>query len=98
MLREIIQRQKDWSLRTFGKGKRTEGICKHIEKGLAEIRSAPDDLTEWIDVIILALDGAWRAGHSPVQIINALIEKQAINLQREFPMPTSEDEPSEHIH
>ena len=95
MLREIIQRQKDWSLATFGEGKRTEGLCRHIESELQEIRVAPDDLMEWIDVIILALDGAWRSGHSPVEIINALIQKQAVNFNRKFRM-TAEDEPSFH--
>jgi len=26
------------------------------------LQAKPADLTEWVDVILLALDGAWRAG------------------------------------
>jgi hypothetical protein len=64
-LKDYLLRQKDWSERAFGEGRRTEGICKHIEKELAEIRAYPEDIMEWVDVAILALDGAWRAGYTP---------------------------------
>lgn len=95
MLREYIQRHKDWSLSTFGEGQRTDGLCKHIENELAEIRQNPNDVFEWVDVIILAIDGAWRAGYSPVQIVNALIQKQAINFERKW-VWVGEGEPAEH--
>lgn len=95
MIREFIQRQKDWSIVTFGEGKQTEKICKHISKELDEIRNAPDDLIEWVDVIILAFDGAWRAGYTPVQIINAMIQKQAKNFERKW-IAGKDDEPFEH--
>jgi hypothetical protein len=44
---------------------RPRGSCiKHIKKELDdEIAHDPLDLGEWIDVIILGLDGAWRTGH-----------------------------------
>lgn len=96
MLRGYIQRHKDWSLKTFGEGRRTEGLCKHIEKELQEVRQNPDDVFEWVDIIILAIDGAWRSGHSPLQVVNALIEKQAINFGRTWEESGSEDEPVEH--
>ena len=51
-----------WSWKTFGPGARAEGICKHIEKELLEVRAKPDDLSEWVDIILLATDGALRAG------------------------------------
>lgn len=95
MLREYIQRHKDWSQSTFGSGQQTEKICNHIAKELIEIRAKPDDLYEWIDIIILAIDGAWRAGFSPVQIINALITKQAVNFEREWNLGNG-NEPNEH--
>ncbi|WP_231753038.1 dATP/dGTP pyrophosphohydrolase domain-containing protein [Burkholderia sp. TSV86] len=59
-----LQRQREFSERTFGPGARTAGVCDHIRKELKEIEANPGDLTEWIDVVILALDGAWRAGGS----------------------------------
>lgn len=60
--RAHIQRQRAFSQKTFGPGQRVKGLCSHIRKELREIEKAPTDLEEWIDVIILALDGAWRAG------------------------------------
>lgn len=95
MLREYIQRHKDWSLSTFGEGLQSEKICNHIEKELEEIRENPSDIMEWVDVIILAIDGAWRSGHSPLQIVNALIEKQVINFHREWNLGSG-DMPNEH--
>lgn len=80
-----LQRQREFSEHTFGPGARTAGICDHIRKELKEIEANPSDLTEWIDVVILALDGAWRAGGSPQQIIDALVAKQAKNESRIWP-------------
>lgn len=82
---ERPQRQRDFSERTFGPGTRAKGVVDHIRKELLEIEEKPDDLTEWIDVTILALDGAWRAGYTPDQIISALVAKQAKNEARKWP-------------
>ena len=92
-------RQREWSMRTFGPGDRAAGVIAHIRKELAEIEAAPGDLDEWIDVVILALDGAWRAGHGPEAIAAAWEAKQAKNEAREWPdwrtMPV--DGPIEHV-
>lgn len=80
-----LRRQREFSERTFGPGTRTVGVLDHIRKELREIESKPDDLSEWIDVVILALDGAWRAGHSPEAIVAMLIAKQAKNEARTWP-------------
>lgn len=80
-----LTRQRDWSAKTFGPGPRTAGIIDHIRKELREIEADPADLAEWIDVAILALDGAWRAGHEPNDIIAALQAKQAKNEARTWP-------------
>lgn len=84
-LESHLNRQHEWSERTFGPGERTAGVIDHIRKELIEIEEAPNDLTEWIDVVILALDGAWRSGASPYQIISALVAKQTKNEQRIWP-------------
>ncbi len=92
----VLASQMEWSKRTFGNGRRTIGITKHIEKELAEIRDNPEDLSEWIDVIILAMDGYWRHGGTPDTIMRDLLAKQAKNRTRTYPV-TAEDEPSEHL-
>lgn len=80
-----LTRQREFSERTFGPGKRTDGVTDHIEKELGEVRKNPDDLSEWIDIVLLAFDGAWRHGHSPLAIAQALAAKQAKNEQRKWP-------------
>ena len=80
-----LERQSEWSEKIFGPGDRTKGIVDHIRKELREIELAPLDLEEWIDVVILALDGAWRSGHSPEQIIAQLVAKQTKNEARKWP-------------
>lgn len=80
-----LQRQREWSERTFGPGNRTLGIVDHIRKELGEILAAPDDAEEFVDVVILGLDGLWRIGKTPVQIIEAIAAKQAKNEARQWP-------------
>jgi len=84
-LAKHLARQREWSERTFGPGERTAGVLDHIRKELREIEADPTDLEEWIDVVILALDGAWRMGYSPAQIIAALVAKSAKNRSRKWP-------------
>jgi len=94
-----LNRQREWSKQTFGPGRRTQGILDHIRKELQEIEAVPDDITEWVDVIILAFDGAWRHGWTPEQIITAVRMKQAKNESRSWPdwRESTEDDPIEHI-
>jgi hypothetical protein len=80
-----LERQAAWSDATFGPGPRTAGLLDHIASELDEIRADPLDLGEWVDVVILGLDGAWRAGHSPAEIIAAVRAKQARNEARTWP-------------
>lgn len=80
-----LRRQIEFSERTFGPGPRTKGICDHIRKELVEIEADPLDVKEWVDVIILAFDGAWRTGCSPEDILLAIHDKQGINESRKWP-------------
>lgn len=80
-----LHRQRAFSERTFGPGARTNGVIDHIRKELREIKANPTDITEWVDVIILAFDGAWRAGWEPDAIIQAFVEKQTRNEARSWP-------------
>ncbi len=80
-----LRRQIQFSEQTFGPGTRSAGVLDHIRKELIEIEESPGDLTGWIDVVMLALDGAWRAGYTPEQIAARLVEKQRINEARDWP-------------
>jgi hypothetical protein len=93
-----IDRQRAWSEATFGPGVRL-GVIDHIRKELREVEADPTDVTEWVDVLILAIDGAWRAGHSSQAIIDAVKAKQARNEAREWPdwRTMSPDQAIEHV-
>ncbi len=80
-----LDRQRAFSVKAFGPGARAEGISDHIRKELAEVAAAPEDLSEWIDIVLLGFDGAWRAGHSSVAIAGALAGKLAKNERRDWP-------------
>lgn len=87
-----LKRQRDWSERTFGPGDRMLGIADHIRKEFMEIDEEMHNgsngsalLGEWVDVILLALDGAWRAGFEPERIAGAIAAKQRINEERRWP-------------
>lgn len=82
---EHLDRQKEWSFKTFGPGANLLGLLDHILKELVEIEAKPDDLDEWIDVVILAFDGAYRQGYSSGDIARALCRKQYKNEQRKWP-------------
>lgn len=94
-----LNRQRNWSTKTFGPGHRTGGVIEHIRKELDEIEGNPLDVDEWVDVIILAFDGAWRAGYEPREIIAAIKAKQAKNEARSWPdwRTQSEDRAIEHV-
>lgn len=88
ILIEFLDRQREFSLVTFGPGDATDrasGICDHIRKELDEILQDPMDLEEWIDVAILAFDGALRTGATSGHIVQALIAKQEKNETRAWP-------------
>lgn len=90
----------DWSRETFGPGDRYSGVIEHIRRELKEIEANPSDLTEWVDVIFLAMDGAWRsAGADGEAIVLKMLEKHKINRERRWPdwRSLGADGVSEHV-
>lgn len=80
-----LRDQMQWSKETFGAGVRTEPLLKHIEMECNEVRdSNGDDLYEWIDIIILAFDGALTHGFTPEEIAFALRYKLEKNKKRTY--------------
>jgi hypothetical protein len=85
-LASFFDEKARWSLETFGPGSRYSGVVAHIRKELVEIETKPADLVEWIDVVLLAMDGAWRAaGADGEAFCKALLDKDARNRQRQWP-------------
>ena len=80
-----LYRQAAFSARTFGPGQRLQGVVDHIRKELIEVEDSGGALVEWIDVAILAFDGALRSGATPERIARALVDKQTKNEGRTWP-------------
>lgn len=97
--RTYITRHINWSRTTFGDRNTSAGVIAHLRKELIEVEEAPSDLEEWIDLIILAIDGAQLEGYDATDIIAALLAKQHKNTQRIWPdqHTLTPGQPIEHI-
>lgn len=84
-LAKFFDEKAAWSRETFGPGRRTAGVIDHIKKELAEIEADPGDVHEWCDVVLLAMDGAARAGFTGDDFRAALVAKQLRNTMRSWP-------------
>ncbi|HBQ7004720.1 TPA: DUF550 domain-containing protein [Klebsiella pneumoniae] len=94
--REQVRREHaEWSQATFG-NVGPIGPLKHLAKEAMEAAAEPDDLSEWADMQFLMWDAQRRAGITDAQITQAMIEKLAVNKQREWPAP-KDGEPRLHI-
>lgn len=94
--REQIRREHaEWSDKTFG-NVGPVGPLKHLSKEALEAAEQPGDLSEWADMQLLLWDAQRRAGITDEQITQAMVEKLAVNKQREWPEPT-DGEPRLHI-
>lgn len=94
--REQIRRDHaEWSQATFG-DVGPVGPLKHLSKEALEAATEPRDLSEWADMQFLLWDAQRRAGISDEQITLAMVEKLAVNKQREWPEP-KDGEPRLHI-
>lgn len=85
----------EWSQATFG-DVGPVGPLKHLSKEALEAAAEPGDLSEWADMQFLLWDAQRRAGITDEQITQAMIEKLAVNKQREWPAP-KDGEPRLHI-
>ena len=59
-LKQHLIRQMAFSHATFGPGERTGMVIDHIRKELIEVEEANGEAEEWVDVVLLALDGMTR--------------------------------------
>ena len=97
---DFIDEKFLWSTRTFGQHKNHMKIINHIRKEAIEASHAPTDPEEWVDMILLALDGLSRiCGLSGAEIIEQIAAKNDKNHQREWPpvQEVHDDHPIEHV-
>lgn len=92
---QVRREHAEWSDATFG-NVGPIGPLKHLSKEALEAASEPEDLSEWADMQFLLWDAQRRAGITDEQITQAMIEKLAVNKQREWPEP-KDGEPRLHI-
>lgn len=94
--REQIRREHaEWSDKTFG-DVGPIGPLKHLSKEALEAAADPSDPLEWADMQFLLWDAQRRMGLSDEFITRAMIEKLAVNKQRQWPEP-KDGEPRLHI-
>jgi hypothetical protein len=108
-LNKHLVKQIKFSKKTFGPASKGmgKGVIEHIREELEEIEDAGfNDLEEWIDVVILALDGAWRcaaranpkaSAEELASMVTTMIEfKHKKNAKRTWP-PWQEQDPDKAI-
>jgi hypothetical protein len=105
-----LTRQIVFSKTTFGPGARTKGVIDHIRKELIEVEESGGSANEWVDVVILALDGLtrqiWHGTPMPISAekaasiaVDMILFKQHKNERRDWPdwRTQSQDAAIEHV-
>jgi len=94
--REQVRREHaEWSQATFG-SVGPVGPLRHLSQEALEAAAEPSDLSEWADMQFLLWDAQRRAGITDEQIVEACIERLAVNKSRQWPEP-KDGEPRLHI-
>lgn len=109
-MQSMLARQMAVSKATFGPGRRTTPIIKHMRMEMEEVYDSDGDPAEWVDLVILALDGLTRAvwvgsdykmsaDRAALMAEMLLREKYAKNERRDWPdwRKANPLEPIEHI-
>lgn len=97
-LEQHLTRQMAFSGATYGPGERRKGVCDHIRKEiekeiLKDGVDAAEAATEFVDLVLLSLDGLWRALEAsgveweriPYVATQMITAKQGRNEQRVWP-------------
>ena len=92
---QVRREHAEWSHATFG-NVGPAGPLKHLSIEALEAAAEPNDHSEWADMQFLLWDAQRRAGITDEQITQAMIDKLAVNKQREWPEP-KDGEPRLHI-
>lgn len=101
-LKQHLVRQMVFSRATFGPGERMNGVLDHMGKEIEEVRASGGESSEWVDLVILALDGLTRrlwassdyrktADEVADEACRIIVGKQAKNERRDWPNWRSAD-------
>lgn len=86
--KDYLIRHVAWGYEMFGTpadGRGPKGPLDHLKKEIKEIEADPYDQKEWIDAIILSIDGYIRAGGNIDGVLYDLFVKQEKNFTRKWP-------------
>lgn len=98
-LSRLFQEQAEWSQQTFGSdlSRGPSGPLKHLASEVLEALRSPEDIIEYADCQLLALDAVRRGGFGLEQLLEACWLKFKINRnKRSWPQTTSPHEPVFH--
>jgi hypothetical protein len=99
-LTDFWYEQAAWSEETFGPSieRGPRGVLLHLKKEVDEALEAPNDLEEYVDLLLLVFDATRRAGFWYHELVAAAFEKLAKNKARKWPdWRNLSDVPVEHI-
>jgi hypothetical protein len=95
-LKSHLVRQMVFSRATFAPGERRDGVLDHIRTEIDEVVASDGDSREWVDLVILALDGLTRrlwaasdysksADEIAELCVSMIVVKQGRNERRNWP-------------
>lgn len=93
--RFVREQHAEWSDRQFG-NVGPVGPLRHLAKEEIEAAEAPDDISEFADILMLVWDATRRAGFSDEQLAEAVAEKLERNKRRTWG-EVKDGEPCHHV-
>lgn len=87
-LLRFLSEKWEHSQRVFGP-QTTTGVLNHVRSEVEEIQEEPTDITEWVDLILLGMDGAMRScpdpKTAPQEVVRAIRDKFEVVKKRQYP-------------
>jgi hypothetical protein len=93
---ELWREQEAFSEATFP-GITPLAVARHLRSEADELIASPTDRLEWVDALLLSIDGARRAGMTCDELLALAFRKIEINRQRQWPAVVDVNESVEHI-
>lgn len=88
-LRKLFDRVAEFQQRNFPH-QSLDSKLVGAQREIGELRNAPDDLSEWADVLIFFFGAADKKGLTPDQLIAAAHAKMDVNVLRRWDKPDAD--------